>query len=72
MPEFNLAIVVGSNRRESINAKLAHALANLADGKLLVNFVQIDDLPCTIRTLRVLCPQASRASRLRSSRPTHC
>jgi chromate reductase len=45
MPEVNVAVVVGSNRRESINRKLARALAKLADGKLAVSFIQIDDLP---------------------------
>jgi chromate reductase len=41
----NVAVVVGSNRRDSINRKLAHALAQLADSKLVSNFVRVDDLP---------------------------
>jgi chromate reductase len=45
MPGVNVAIIVGSNRRDSINGKLARALVRLADGKLTANFVQIDDLP---------------------------
>ena len=45
MPKVNVAIVVGSNRRQSINRKLALALAKLGDGKLTAKFVQIDDLP---------------------------
>jgi chromate reductase len=45
MRKFKVAIVVGSNRRESINRKLARALARLADGHFAANFVQIDDLP---------------------------
>ena len=45
MTKFKVAIVVGSNRRESINRKLARALARLADGHFAANFVQIDDLP---------------------------
>jgi chromate reductase, NAD(P)H dehydrogenase (quinone) len=45
MRKFKVAIVVGSNRRESINRKLARALARLADGRFVANFVQIDDLP---------------------------
>jgi len=44
MPEVNVAVIVGSNRRES-NRKLARALARLADGKLALRIVQIDDLP---------------------------
>ena len=45
MRKFKVAIMVGSNRRESINRKLARALARLADGRFVANFVQIDDLP---------------------------
>jgi chromate reductase, NAD(P)H dehydrogenase (quinone) len=45
MPGVNVAVIVGSNRRGSINRKLARALVRLADGKLAANFVQIDDLP---------------------------
>src|SRR5438132_3008286 len=45
MRKFKVAIVVGSNRRESINRKLAQAIAKLADGRFVTNFVQIDDLP---------------------------
>ena len=45
MPKVNVAVVVGSNRRDSINRKLARALAKLADGKLTASFIQIDDLP---------------------------
>ena len=37
--------MVGSNRRESINRKLAQAIARLADARLAARFVQIDDLP---------------------------
>jgi chromate reductase, NAD(P)H dehydrogenase (quinone) len=45
MSKFKVAVVVGSNRRESINRKLAQAIARLADGRFVANFVQIDDLP---------------------------
>jgi chromate reductase len=45
MPGVNVAVIVGSNRRDSINRKLARALVRLADGKLAASFVQIDDLP---------------------------
>jgi chromate reductase, NAD(P)H dehydrogenase (quinone) len=40
-----LAVIVGSNRRDSINRKLAHALAKLGADKFDANFVRIDDLP---------------------------
>ena len=45
MPKVNVAVMVGSNRRESVNRKLARALAKLGDEKLTTTFVQIDDLP---------------------------
>jgi len=45
MPKINVAVVVGSTRRSSINRKLARALAKLGDGGLQANFVQIGDLP---------------------------
>lgn len=45
MTKFKVAIVVGSNRRESINRKLAKAIAKLADASVAAKFVQIDDLP---------------------------
>src|SRR4051794_31409732 len=45
MTKFKVAIVVGSNRRDSINRKLAHAIARLGDARLAARFVQIDDLP---------------------------
>ena len=40
-----VAVIVGSIRAESINKKLARALAKLAEGKLQLETVQIDDLP---------------------------
>src|SRR4051794_9362651 len=45
MAAFKIALIVGSNRRESINRKLAQALAKLGSDKLDFKFVQIDDLP---------------------------
>ena len=44
-PSFDIAVIVGSNRRESINRKLAQALVRLAPETLACRFVQIDDLP---------------------------
>jgi chromate reductase len=43
LPE--VAVIVGSNRRESINLKLAHALVKLGAGKFGAKIVRIDDLP---------------------------
>jgi len=45
MAAFKIAVVVGSNRRESINRKFAQALAKLGSDKFDFKFVQIDDLP---------------------------
>src|ERR1700686_3698301 len=45
MPKPQIAVIVGSNRRESINRKYAHALAKLGAGKFDAHFVRIDDLP---------------------------
>jgi chromate reductase len=45
MAAFKIAVVVGSNRRESINRKLAEALAKLGSGKADFRSVRIDDLP---------------------------
>src|SRR5579863_7609167 len=40
-----IAVIVGSNRRESINRKLALALIKLGAGKFDAKIVRIDDLP---------------------------
>ena len=45
MKKIRLAVIVGSNRRESINRRLAVALARLGEGRFDAEFVQIDDLP---------------------------
>ncbi|HXF54743.1 MAG TPA: NADPH-dependent FMN reductase [Hyphomicrobiaceae bacterium] len=45
MQKFKVAVIVGSNRRDSINRKLAEALAKLGEAKLDFVFVKIDDLP---------------------------
>ena len=40
-----IAVIVGSLRRDSINRKLAEALAKLAGPKLEFTYVKIDDVP---------------------------
>lgn len=45
MTKFKLGIIVGSNRKESINRKLAQALAKLGGGAFEPAFIRIDDLP---------------------------
>jgi chromate reductase, NAD(P)H dehydrogenase (quinone) len=45
MAKPHVAIIVGSNRRESINRKLAHALAKLGAEHFNATMARIDDLP---------------------------
>jgi chromate reductase len=45
MPKPQIAVIVGSNHRESINRKFAKALAKLGDAKFHSHFIRIDDLP---------------------------
>jgi chromate reductase, NAD(P)H dehydrogenase (quinone) len=51
-----IAVIVGSNRRESINRKLAQALVRLAAGKFDARFVRIDDLPMFNQDLETNLP----------------
>lgn len=41
----SVAVLVGSLRRDSINRKLAHAMAKLAADKLEFRFVELGDVP---------------------------
>ena len=45
MAKSRIAIIVGSNRRNWINRKLARALAKLGADKFDASFIRIDDLP---------------------------
>lgn len=45
MRNYRLAVIVGSNRRASINRKLAHAMARLLPAHFDVSYPRIDDLP---------------------------
>jgi chromate reductase, NAD(P)H dehydrogenase (quinone) len=45
MSKLKVAVIVGSNRRESINRKLAGALVRLAGDRIEAHFIRIDDLP---------------------------
>src|SRR6266481_3206224 len=45
MAKFKVAVIVGSNRRESVNRRLAQALARLGADKFSFSFIKIDDLP---------------------------
>ena len=45
MSQYNIAVIVGSLRKESFNARLAEGLMRLAPPSLSFNRVRIDDLP---------------------------
>ena len=45
MTKLKLGVIIGSNRRESINRKLAQALVLLGDKSFEARLIQIDDLP---------------------------
>jgi chromate reductase len=53
-----IAVVVGSNRRESINRKLTQALVKLAGSKFEAKFVRIDGLPMFNQDLEANLPMA--------------
>ncbi len=59
MAKLKLAVIVGSNRRESINRKLALALAKLGEGAFEASFVQIDDLPMFNQDLEPNRPEST-------------
>jgi chromate reductase len=45
MTMHQVAVIVGSLRRESINLRLAHALARLAGPRLKLDLIDLSDLP---------------------------
>ncbi|MEJ7777672.1 MAG: NAD(P)H-dependent oxidoreductase [Sphingomicrobium sp.] len=45
MPSYNIAIVVGSLRKESINRKIARSMGGIRGDKLDCSMVEIGDLP---------------------------
>jgi chromate reductase len=51
-----IAIIVGSTRRESINRKLAQALAKLGENRLDFDFIEIGDLPLYSQDLETDLP----------------
>jgi chromate reductase len=51
-----IAVIVGSNRRESINRRLAQALVKLGSGKFEAKFVRIEDLPMFNQDLEASLP----------------
>lgn len=45
MSHFKIALIVGSNRKESINRKVAQAITRVAPASLSFHDIRIDDLP---------------------------
>jgi chromate reductase len=45
MSAYKVAVIVGSNRKESINRKLAGAIAKLSPSSMVFTEIKIDDLP---------------------------
>ncbi len=45
MPQYQIAVIIGSLRRDSLNRKLATAIAKLAPPEFSFKHIQIDDLP---------------------------
>ena len=60
MGKLKLAVIVGSNRSESINRKLAEALVGLVEEGVEATLVRIDDLPMYNPDLEEARPAAVR------------
>ena len=58
MAKVKIGVIVGSNRRESINAKLAHAVATLGADRADFEFIAIGDLPLYNQDLEAELPQS--------------
>ncbi|MEB0204473.1 NAD(P)H-dependent oxidoreductase [Pseudomonas sp. CCC3.1] len=56
---YNVAVLVGSLRKDSLNRKVAHALAELAPANLKLNIVEIGDLPLYNEDIDVTPPPAA-------------
>src|SRR5471032_676435 len=59
---YTIAVLVGSLRKESINRKVALALAELAPATLKLNIVEIGDLPLYNEDLEGAAPPAAYSS----------
>lgn len=59
MNQYQIAVIVGSLRRDSYNQKLAKAIIKLAPAEFTFKFLKIDDLPLSYLDVRMLCqPEA--------------
>ena len=57
MAKLKLGLIVGSNRRESINRNLAQALARLGGDAFVAKLIRIDDLPMYNQDLEQPVPE---------------
>ena len=57
MPLFKLGVIVGSNRRDSINRQLAQALIKLGADNFEATILRIDDLPLYNQDLEAALPE---------------
>jgi len=57
LAQLKLGVLVGSNRRESINRKLAQALAKLGGDAFDVRFIRLEDLPMYNQDLEQPVPE---------------
>ena len=57
MTKFKLGVIVGSNRRDSINRKLAQALIKLGTDEFDAQIIRIDDLPLYNQDLEAELPE---------------
>lgn len=60
MTALNIAVIVGSNRRDSINRKLGEALVRLGGDRVTAQFLQIDDLPMYNPDLEAARPESAK------------
>src|SRR5712671_6828863 len=58
MAKFKVAVIIGSNRRESVNRRLGHSLTKLGADKFAFSFIQIDDLPLYNQDLEAELPKS--------------
>jgi chromate reductase len=60
MRKYKVAVIVGSNRRDSVNRKLAEALIRMGSDRLSFTVVPIDDLPLYNQDLEAELPASVR------------
>ena len=69
---YNVAVIVGSLRKESINRKLAFALAKLAPPELQLTLLSLDGLPVYNQDYDSDMPPEALRLKAASRRPTAC